>query len=89
MVLAVAVELGRGHVQPEADVLADAVAGLLDAIENTALLRVLDGYEAGSISGVATKLAAGAAAVKFAIVIAAGLYVVSALLALGKRAVFE
>ncbi len=65
------------------------LAGLLDAVENTALLRVLDGYESGSISGTATRLAAGAAAVKFAIAIAAGLYVLSALVALGKRAIFD
>jgi len=50
------------------------VAGALDAIENTALLRVLDAYQSSGISGLATLTAAVAASVKFLIVAAAVAY---------------
>lgn len=56
------------------------VAGGLDAIENTLLLRVVDGYHSGSIGGTATTWAAVAAGIKFAIVIVAGLYVLFGLI---------
>lgn len=52
------------------------VAGVLDAIENTALLRVLDAYPSGGISSLATWTAAVAASVKFLIVTAAVVYLV-------------
>jgi hypothetical protein len=51
------------------------VAGLLDAIENVLLLRVIDGYHQGAIGGTATALAAAAAGLKFLIVIVASLYI--------------
>jgi hypothetical protein len=56
------------------------VAGLLDILENTLLLRVIDGYREGSISGTATAAAAVAAGLKFAILAVIGLYMLSALL---------
>jgi hypothetical protein len=52
------------------------VAGALDAIENTALLRVLDTHRSGGISGLATLTAAAAASVKFLIVAGAVMYLV-------------
>lgn len=51
------------------------VAGLLDVIENVLLLRVIDGYHQGAIGGTAPALAAGAAGIKFSIVIVASLYI--------------
>jgi hypothetical protein len=54
------------------------LAGVLDAIENTALLTVVDNYDSGSISAVATATAAVVAGPKFVFVIAAALYVIGA-----------
>ncbi len=51
------------------------VAGALDAMENTLLLRVIDGYHEGTIGDTATRLAAVAAGAKFTIVIAASLFI--------------
>lgn len=58
------------------------VAGLLDAIENTALLAVLRGYDSGNISSGLTLLAAVAAGLKFVILLAAAGYLVVGLLTL-------
>lgn len=52
------------------------IAGVLDAIENTALLTVLDNYDTTSISAFATAVAAVVAGPKFAFVVAAAVYVV-------------
>ena len=46
------------------------VAGLLDAVENTALLTVLRQYDSGGVVGSATVVAESAAGYKFAIVVA-------------------
>lgn len=58
------------------------VAGLLDAVENAALLNTLDRYDSADISSLATVLASTAAAVKFAIVLAAIIYLVVVLAAI-------
>ncbi len=65
------------------------VAGVLDAIENTALLNVLGAHQAGEISEVATLIAESTAAPKFAIVIVGFLYIVIAGLLLARRRVGE
>lgn len=54
------------------------LAGVLDAIENTALLTVVGNYDSGSISAVATVAAAVVAGPKFVFVIGAALYVIGA-----------
>lgn len=46
------------------------VAGLLDAVENTALLTVLRQYDSGGVVGSATVVADAVAGLKFAIVVA-------------------
>jgi hypothetical protein len=61
------------------------VASLFDAVENTALIRVLGDYESGSISGFATTTAEIAAAIKFSIAAFAAVYVVLGTAALGYR----
>ncbi len=59
------------------------VAALLDAVENTLLLQTLGDYISGSIGGLPVAAAAGAAAIKFAIVVAAIAYVGVGLIAVG------
>lgn len=51
------------------------IAGVLDAVENTAMLIVLNDYARDAIGSAAPFIAAAAAGVKFAIVVAALLYV--------------
>jgi hypothetical protein len=58
------------------------LAGLLDAVENTALLYVIRAYRSGSIGSLAPTVAAQAAGAKFAIVLLAGAYVLGGLVAL-------
>ena len=58
------------------------VAGLLDAIENTALLGVLRQYESGNVHSGVTLLAAAAASLKFIILIAVAGFLVVGLLTL-------
>jgi len=55
------------------------VAGLLDAVENTALLQVLSGYDLGDIGSANTTIAMVAASAKFAFLLVAGFYVVGGL----------
>jgi hypothetical protein len=54
------------------------IAGMLDAVENTALLIVLNGFAGDAIGSAAPFIAAEAAGVKFAIVIVALLYIFAA-----------
>lgn len=61
------------------------VAGLLDAIENTALLRVISDFETGDVAGGATRLAARVAGPKFVIIMVAIIYVGAGLAALGAK----
>jgi hypothetical protein len=58
------------------------VASLLDAVENTALIRVLRDYGSGSISGFATTTAEVAAVIKFSIVAIVAVYLVLGTVAL-------
>jgi hypothetical protein len=55
-------------------------AGLLDAIENTALLYVIDSYRSRGVGSLAPTIAAQAAGAKFAIILLAIAYLLGALL---------
>lgn len=61
------------------------VASLADAVENTALLRVLSGYEGGSTSSWAAAIARSGAVLKFAIVLVGILFIVAGLVRLAIR----
>lgn len=53
------------------------VAGVADAVENTALLSTIRAFDTGDISSTATSVAAGAAGLKFAILAAAIIYILA------------
>ncbi len=58
------------------------LAGVLDGVENIALLRVLGGYESGTVIASATQVANVAASAKFAIVMVGFAFVIIAVVGL-------